>query len=81
MWLYVPAVKQGTTKKLSSFWRGPYTVTDRLNARLNYRMLGYNECNILPIIFNQCFNICSVIMPAGPKSLGKWGCHGKSGPT
>ena len=29
IWLYVPAVKQGRTRKLSSLWRGPYTVIDR----------------------------------------------------
>ena len=38
VWLYVPAVKQGRTKKLASFWRGPYTVIDRLNAAVNYRI-------------------------------------------
>ena len=25
VWLYVPAVKRGRTKKLASFWRGPFT--------------------------------------------------------
>ena len=29
VWLYTPAVKPGRTKKLSSLWRGPYTVLDR----------------------------------------------------
>ena len=37
VWLYVPAVKTGTTKKLASLWRGPYTVTDKLSA-VNYRI-------------------------------------------
>ena len=32
VWLYVPAVKQGRTKKLSSLWRGPYTVIDRVGT-------------------------------------------------
>ena len=38
VWLYVPAVKQGRTKKLASFWQGPYTVIDRMNAALDYRI-------------------------------------------
>ena len=37
VWLYVPAVKTGTTKKFASLWRGPYTVVDKLSA-LNYRI-------------------------------------------
>ena len=32
VWLYVPAVKQGKTRKLSSLWCGPYTVIDRVGA-------------------------------------------------
>ena len=36
VWLYVPAVKRGRTKKLASFWRGPYTVIDRLNAAVGW---------------------------------------------
>lgn len=38
VWLFVPAVKQGRTKKLASLWRGPYTVVDRINGALNYRI-------------------------------------------
>ncbi|KAL5516223.1 hypothetical protein EMCRGX_G001504 [Ephydatia muelleri] len=38
LWLFVPAVKQGRTKKLASLWRGPYTVIDRINGALNYRI-------------------------------------------
>ena len=30
VWLYIPAVKQGRTKKLSSLWRGTYTIIDRV---------------------------------------------------
>ena len=29
VWLYVPAVKPGRTKKFSCLWRGPYTVIDK----------------------------------------------------
>ena len=37
VWLYVPAIKTGTTKKLACLWRGPYTIIDKLSA-LNYRI-------------------------------------------
>ena len=37
VWLYVPAVKQGRTKKFSSLWRGPYTIIDRVGA-VTYRI-------------------------------------------
>ena len=30
VWLYIPAVKPGRTRKLSSLWRGPYTIIDRV---------------------------------------------------
>ena len=38
VWLYVhvPAVKRGRTKKLASFWRGLYMVIDRVNAAVDY---------------------------------------------
>ena len=35
VWLYVPSVKSGNTKKLASLWCGPYTVIDRINS-VNY---------------------------------------------
>ena len=37
VWLYVPAVKRGTTKKFSCLWRGPYTVIDKVNM-YNYKI-------------------------------------------
>ena len=37
VWLYVPAVKTGTTKKLACLWRGPYTIIDKLSMQ-NYRI-------------------------------------------
>ena len=37
VWLYVPAVKTGTSKKLSSLWCGPYTVIDRVSS-VNYKI-------------------------------------------
>ena len=32
VWLHVPAVKTGRSKKLSSQWHGPYTGLDKLSA-------------------------------------------------
>ena len=37
VWLYVPAVKQGRTRKVSSLWRGPYTVINRFGT-VTYRI-------------------------------------------
>ena len=37
VWLFVPAVKAGRTKKLASLWRGPYTVIDKTSP-VNYRI-------------------------------------------
>ena len=37
VWLFVPEVKSGTTKKLSLLWRGLYTILDKLSA-VNYRI-------------------------------------------
>ena len=30
VWLFVLVMKKGRTKKLSSLWRGPYTVVEKL---------------------------------------------------
>ena len=37
VWLYVPAVKQGRTRKLSLLWSGPYTIIDRVGT-VTYRI-------------------------------------------
>ena len=37
VWLYVPVVKQGRTRKFATFWRGPYTVIGKVNP-YNYRV-------------------------------------------
>ena len=37
VWLFVPAVKAGRTKKFASLWRGPYTVLDKTSP-VNYRI-------------------------------------------
>ena len=37
VWLYSPAIPQGRTKKLSSLWKGPYTVVDKPGV-VNYKI-------------------------------------------
>ena len=37
VWLFVPALKRGRTKKLASLWRGPYTVVDKTSP-VNYQI-------------------------------------------
>ena len=37
VWLYVPAIKSGRTKKFSCLWRGPYTVIDKTSV-VNYKV-------------------------------------------
>ena len=41
VWLHVPVVKPGRTKKFTSQWRGPYTVMDRVNtSNYHIRLIG-----------------------------------------
>ena len=44
VWLYVPKVKQGQSKKFTSLWRGPYTVISKTSP-INYRiqLIGGNQ--------------------------------------
>ena len=45
VWLYIPAVKTGLSRKLSSLWRGPYTILDKVTA-VNYKiqLIGGTKC-------------------------------------
>ena len=57
VWLYVPAVKKGTSKKFSCLWRGPYTVIDKVNT-YNYRIQLIGTTHSLVVHRNrmkQCF--------------------------
>lgn len=57
VWLYVPAVKRGTTKKFSCLWRGPYTVIDKVNM-YNYKIQLIGSTHTLVVHRNrmkQCF--------------------------
>ena len=77
IWLYVPAVKQGRTRKLSSLWRGPYTVIDRVSA-VTYRIQlnWFSRVDQVPkehLIMTTCNNptkkngITPEFTPATPK--------------
>ena len=48
VWLHVPAIKQGRTKKFSSLWQGPYTVIDK-TSDVNYKiqLVGANKVLIV----------------------------------
>jgi len=48
VWLYVPAIKQGRTKKLLNLWRGSYTVIDK-TSDVNYKiqLVGANKTLIV----------------------------------
>ncbi|KAL5460047.1 hypothetical protein EMCRGX_G033464 [Ephydatia muelleri] len=37
VWLFVPAIKKGQTRKFSSLWRGPYTIIDKVGP-VNYHV-------------------------------------------
>ena len=37
VWLYTPVVRKGNTRKFSSFWKGPYTIIDRVGP-VNYKL-------------------------------------------
>ena len=52
VWLYVPAIKQGRTKKLSSLWRGPYTIIDKVNT-VNYRIQLIGSNKVLVVHYNR----------------------------
>ena len=59
VWLYTPAVKSGLSRKLSSFWRGPYTVIDKIST-VNYRvqLIGSTKCLIVHCNRLKSYNGC-----------------------
>ena len=58
VWLFIPAVKTGRTKKLASLWQGPYTVIDR-TGHVNYRiqLIGTTKTLIL-IVHRNRLKLC-----------------------
>ena len=59
VWLYTPAVKSGLSRKLSSFWRDPYTVIDKIST-VNYRvqLIGSTKCLIVHCNRLKPYNGC-----------------------
>ena len=48
VWLYVPAIKSGLSRKLSSLWRGPYTVLDKVtNVNYKIQLISSTKCQIV----------------------------------
>ena len=78
VWLFNPAIKTGHTKKLSSLWRGPYTVIDRLSS-VNYKiqLIGTTKTQI---VHRNRLKICygdperSTIQREPEQSLGEGEC-------
>lgn len=57
VWLNVPVVKPGRTRKFTSQWRGPYTVMDRVSAS-NYRirLIGSSAKDI--VVHHNWLKLC-----------------------
>ena len=77
VWLYVPAVRPGRTKKLSTLWRGPYTVIDRTGP-VNYCIQLIGSTTTLIVHRNrlkQCFGnpnrVLRQLRPPSSDSNGK----------
>lgn len=72
VWLYVPSIRQGKTRKFSCLWRGPYTVTDKTSA-VNYKIHLLGSTKSLVVHRNRlkrCFGT-----PSWKSST--WMCRGE----
>ena len=56
MWLYMPAIKQGRTKKFALLWCGPYTILDRVGP-VNYLVQVIGSTKTLVVHWNR-LKIC-----------------------
>ncbi len=56
VWLYVPAVKVGRSRKLASLWRGPYTIVGKTSS-VNYRIQLIGATAVL-IVHRNRLKIC-----------------------
>ena len=82
VWLYTPAIKAGKTRKLSSLWRGPYTILDRTSS-VNYRIQLIGSSTSLNVHRNRlkpCFGEPKQKMTKKPTRLSA-DPSGHSGPT
>ena len=65
VWLHVPAVKPGRTKKFASQWRGPYTVTDKLSDA-NYRIQLLGSPTKSLVVHHNRMKLCYGIPQQAP---------------
>ena len=70
VWLYVPAIKQGRTKKLSSLWRGPYTILDKIGS-VTYRVQLIGSAKTLVVHKNRLKICYGEPMSRTPRSTQK----------
>lgn len=57
VYLYIPAIQKGTTRKLASLWRGPYTVIDRLGP-VNYRIQLIGNRSKVSVVHRNRLKLC-----------------------
>ena len=57
VWLHVPVVKPGRTKKFTSQWRGPYTVMDRISTS-NYRIRLIGSPAMDTVVHHNRLKLC-----------------------
>ena len=68
VWLHVPAVKPGRTKKFASQWRGPYTVIDKLSdANFRIQLVGSSAKSL--VVHHNRMKLCYGIPQQVPFSL------------
>ena len=70
IWLFVPSVKSGHTKKLTSLWYGPYTIIDRINS-VNYKFQLISQPSKIVVVHQDHLTYCfgtPQSLPASPVS-------------
>ena len=68
--MYTPVVKQGNTKKFSSFWRSPYAVIDK-SGPVNYKVQLIGDTQTLLVDSHRikpCYNACNHYPTVSPAS-------------
>ena len=80
VWLFVPAMKKGKTKKLASLWRDPYTVVDKTSP-VNYRIKLVGGASNLVVHRNRlklCYGEPSPLPPKPNRSNPPSGALGRN---